>query len=150
MKKNTLATIFFTRLSTQLLSQNLHFNITRIDSTIETFFSKIQSEIKFKDLGQFYDTLFNSNDQIIQITKYENFTPKNSPNDIWTIIDKYEYKGDLVEKIEHWKTDNKSKICKCSSWQFKRKGIAVSVYWHPKCSKISLNCDIFGNQFKKE
>jgi hypothetical protein len=151
MKKITLTILFFASISTQLLSQKIYFNITKIDTTTtETFFSKIQSEIKFKDLGQFSDTLFDSNNQIFQITKYENFIPKNSPNDFWAIIDKYEYKSGLIEKIEHWKTDNKSKMCKCSSWQFKRKGILLAVFWHPKCSKIALDCDKFGNQLKKE
>ena len=122
-------------------SQTVHYNITILDST-ETYFEKIQKEIHRKEPGTFSDTFYNASHDIVQVNRYTNFTSKESAGSIWTYVDKYLFNDkQTVEKIEHWKTDNVSQMCKCGSWQFRKKGILVLVQPYPKCTKKGFNCD---------
>lgn len=100
-----------------------------------------------QSIGTFQDTLFSADHTIHQIIRYKNFEAPHSEKAIWTIIDKYEFnEKKQIEKIEHWKTDNAGKICKCGNWQFRRKGIFVVVRPYPGCLKKGFNCDVNGDK----
>lgn len=152
MMKNVILIFILIIISTQLLSQINNNKLTQIDST-ETFYSKIQKEILFKELGKSSLIFYNTDSSIFQLIKFENFIPNVNSNNIWTIIDKFQYdKNGLVEKSEHWKTDNKSKMCKCGTWQLSRKGNWTFVNGppgYPKCNTKEFDCDSFGNKLKK-
>lgn len=122
--------------------------ITKTDSTI-SFFTQIQGDIKNKSIGTFRDTIFQSDHRILQIVQYTNFESPIDDRSIWTIIDKYEFGNkDRLEKMEHWKTDNISRICRCGDWQYKRKGIVSLRRPFPKCDKKEFDCDINGYPVK--
>lgn len=128
------------------IGQNTEYNITILDSA-ETFFSKIQKEIRNKEQGTFSDTFYNAAGTIVQITRYTNFTSKESGGHTWTFVDKYLYnQKNMVEKVEHWKTDNTSRMCKCGSWQYKTKGILVLKRPYARCRKPGFDCDSKGEE----
>lgn len=122
--------------------------ITKTDSTT-SFFTQIQSDIKNKSIGTFRDTIFQSDHRILQIIQYTNFESPMDDRSVWTIIDKYEFGNkDRLEKMEHWKTDNISRICRCGDWQYKRKGIVSLRRPFPNCNKKEFDCDINGYPVK--
>jgi hypothetical protein len=135
-----LALITLSRVS----AQSSTFNITKLDSS-ENFYSKIQSEIRNKNIGDFTDTVFDAAGYPHVLIKYSNFVSKYSEGAIWTIVNKYEFNQNRgVEKIEHWKTDNINKICKCGNWQYKTKGIWSLQRPYPNCKKKEFTCDSTG------
>lgn len=124
------------------------FLITKTDSAT-SFFTQIQSEIKNKSIGTFRDTIFQTDHRILQITKYTNFESPLDDRSVWTIIDKYEFgNNNRLEKMEHWKTDNISRICRCGDWLYKRKGIVSLRRPFPNCNKKEFPCDINGYPVK--
>lgn len=151
-KKYLLCVFFIAGLVAPLFSQNLEGYITRIDtSKNETIYGKIQLEIVHKEIGRFGDTTYDADGKIYQVIRYQNFIPKESPNDIWTYVNKYVYdKRGRVEKAEHWKTDNRGSICKCGTWQRDRSGIWVVMRAYPKCNIIRFDCDQYGEPLKKK
>lgn len=132
----------------QLSAQADRFVITKTDSTT-SFYTQLQNEIKKRSIGTFRDTVFHPDHSIRQITKYTNFESPTDSKLIWTIIDKYEFRiNNQLEKMEHWKTDNISRICKCGAWQYRTKGALSLRRPYPNCNKKEFQCDTNGDPVK--
>jgi hypothetical protein len=135
-------------ISGKLCAQADRFVITKPDSTT-SFYAQLQTEIKNRSIGIFRDTVFYPDHSIRQITKYTNFEAPTDTKLVWTIIDKYEFGSNhQLEKMEHWKTDNISRICKCGDWQYRTKGALSLRRPFPNCNKKEFQCDANGDPVK--
>lgn len=141
--------IFFLCLSLGGYAQRPSYNITVLDSS-ETFYSKLQAEIKNREAGVFSNTSFDSASKMVIITRYTNFILKGQFGTTWTIIqrEKFDEKQHLQQE-EFWKTDNNGMICRCGSWQLRTKGIWVVKTPYPSCSGKKFNCDNDGKEIKR-
>ncbi len=147
-RKKIIATVFFLCLFRYGYSQASSYNITILDST-ETFYTKLQAEIKNREPGVFSNTAYDSVAKMVVITKYTNYIPKGQLGNTWTTIqrEKYDEKNRLQQE-EFWKTDNNGMICRCGSWQLRTKGIWVVKVPYPSCSSKKFSCGIDGKEIK--